>query len=112
MKIFFNSTFISKESLKDTDINYPIKLEYYKIINEDEILKGRKPKFGISIEKTEYIEKNTNVENKTIKYLSNDEKKIEEILNLFKENEVTPISAEDIICDLSKKVVTCDVVEN
>ena len=102
MKIFFNSTFISKESLKDTYINYPIKLEYYKIINEDEIIKGKKPKYGISIEKTEYTEKNINVEKKTIKYLSNDEKKIEKILNLFKENEVTPISAVDIICDLKK----------
>lgn len=105
MKIFFNSTFISKESLKDTNVNYPIKLEYYKIINEDEILNSKYPKFGISIVKTEYIEKNINVEYKTIKYLSNDEKKIEEILKVFKENEVTPISAADIICDLSKKIV-------
>lgn len=105
MKIFFNSTFISKESLKDTDINYPIKLEYYKIINEDEILSSKKPKFGISINKTEYIKDNINVENKTIKYLSNDEKKIEEILNLFKENEVTPITVVDIISDLSKKII-------
>ena len=105
MKIFFNSTFISKESLKDANINYPIKLEYYKIINEDEILDGKKPKFGISIDKTEYIKDKINVENKTIKFLSNDEKKIENILNLFKENEVTPISAVDIICDLSKNII-------
>ena len=104
MKIFFNSTFISKESLKESNIDYPIKLEYYKIINEDEILNNKKPKFGISIDKTEYIKDNIKVENKTLKYLSNDEKKIEEILTLFKENEVTPISAVDIISDLSKKI--------
>ena len=42
---------------------------------------------------------------KEITYLSNDEKKIEEILTLFKENEVTPISVEDIIYDFWKKAI-------
>lgn len=105
MKIFFSSTFIKKEALKEARINYPIKLEYYKIINEDEMINGERAKFGIGVVKTEYIGNNINVENKTIKYLSNDEKRIEEILRIFKENEVTPIGVTDIISDLSKKVI-------
>lgn len=105
MKIFFSSTFIKKESLKEANINHPIKLEYYKIINEDEMVNGEKEKFGIGVEKTEYIENNIKVENKFIKYLSNDEKKVEEILKIFKENEVTPIGVTDIINDLSKKII-------
>lgn len=105
LKIFFSSTFIKKEVLKEARINYPIKLEYYKIINEDEMINGEKAKFGIGVVKTEYIGNNINVENKTIKYLSNDEKRIEEILKIFKENEVTPIGVTDIISDLSKKVI-------
>ena len=105
MKIFFSSTFIKKESLEEANINHPIKLEYYKIINEDEMINGEKEKFGIGGEKTEYIGNNIKVENKTIKYLSNDEKKVEEILKVFKENEVTPIGVADIINDLSKKVI-------
>ena len=105
MKIFYTSTFIKKEELEEAGINYPIKLEYYKIINEDEIMKGEKARFGIKVIKTEYINNNTKTEEKEITYLSNDEKKIEEILNLFKENEVTPISVEDIIYDLWKKAI-------
>lgn len=105
VKIFFSSTFIKKENLKEASINHPIKLEYYKIINEDEMVKGKKAKFGIGVEKTEYIENKVKVENKTIKYLSNDEKRIEEILKIFKENEVTPITVTDIISDLSKKII-------
>ena len=100
MKIFYTSTFIKKEELEEVGINYPIKLEYYKIINEDEIMKGEKARFGIKVIKTEYINNNTKTEEKEITYLSNDEKRIEEILNIFKENEVTPISVEDIIYDL------------
>lgn len=100
MKIFYTSTFIKKEELEEARINHPIKLEYYKIINEDEIMKGEKARFGIKVIKTEYINNNTKTEEKEITYLSNDEKRIEEILNIFKENEVTPISVEDIIYDL------------
>ena len=105
MKIFYTSTFIKKEELKEAGINHPIKLEYYKIINEDEIMKGEKATFGIKARKTEYISNNAITEEKEITYLSNDEKKIEEILTLFKENEVTPISVEDIIYDLWKKAI-------
>lgn len=105
MKIYFGSTFIEKEKLEEAGINYPIKLEYYKIINEDEMIKGQKAKFGISIEKTEYIENETKKENKVIQYLSNDEQKINEILTVFKENEVTPISVEDILYDFSKQLL-------
>ena len=100
MKIFYTSTFIKKEELEEARINHPIKLEYYKIINEDEIMKGEKARFGIKVIKTEYINNNTKTEEKEITYLSNDEKRIEEILNIFKENEVTPISVEDIIYDI------------
>ena len=43
------------------------------------------------------------VEKKEIKYLSDDEGKINNLLKLFKDNEVTPIAVEEIISDLSKK---------
>ena len=35
MNIFFGGTFLEKDELKEAGIEYPIKLEYYKIINED-----------------------------------------------------------------------------
>lgn len=102
MKTFFGSIFIEKERLQEAGIGYPIKLEYYKIINEDELTKGNNAKYGIKIVKTEYLENDTNIEDKTIKYLSSSEQKINDILTILKENEVTPICVQDVICDFSK----------
>ena len=99
MKKFFGGTFIEKEKLKEAGIEHPIKLEYYKIINEDE----SNNKYGVNIVKTEYIENNTKTEDKTLKYLSSNEQKINEILKILKKNEVTPICLEDIIYDFSKE---------
>ncbi len=102
MNIFFGGTFIRKEELKEAGIRYPIKLEYYKIINEDELVKNNNAKYGIKIVKTEYIENDTNIEDETINYLSNNEQKVDELLNVLKDNEVTPISVNDVISDFSK----------
>lgn len=103
MRIFFSSIFMEKELLEEAGIYHPIKLEYYKIINEDEVIKQEKAKFGINIVKTEYKKEDIKIENKKIQYLSNDERKIEEILALLKENGVTPIAVEDVLSDFSKK---------
>jgi len=102
MKTFFGSIFMEKEKLQEAGIGYPIKLEYYKIINEDELIKGEKAKYGVKIVKTEYLENDTKVEDKTIKYLSSNEQKINDILTILKENEVTPVCVQDVICDFSK----------
>ena len=104
LKTFYGGTFIDKKLLEEADKNYPIKLEYYKNINEDELVGGKKSKFGISVVKTEYMPENTKVETKNIKYLSNDEEKIEKVLEIFKKNQVTPIGVEDVISDLYKQV--------
>ena len=104
MNIFFGGTFIKREELEEAGIEYPIKLEYYKIINEDEFVKNNNAKYGIKVVKTEYLEGNSNVEDETIKYLSNNEQKVDEILNTLKQNEVTPIATKDVISDISKSV--------
>ena len=105
----FGGLFIEKEKLEEAGIYYPIKLEYYKRVNEDEenrinnladLKAGVYRKFGISVVKTEYMPNGIKVENKDVKYITSDEKQIDEILNIFKKNEVTPISVEDVISDL------------
>lgn len=105
MKIFFNSTFINKETLNEAGIFHPIKLEYYKVINEDEIINRSKAKFGIQVIKTEYTKNDVKVEDKQVQYVSNDEKKIEEILIKLKENNVTPIAINDVLSDFSKQML-------
>lgn len=103
MKTFYSSTFMKNEELNSAGIEYPIKLEYYKIINEDVILETTKAKFGINVIKTEYKKEKTEIEDKKIQYISNDEKQIEEILTIFKDNKVTPIIVEDVLNDIYKK---------
>lgn len=103
MKTFFGSIFIEKEKLQEAGVEHPIKLEYYKIINEDEFINRDNAKYGIKIVKTEYLENDTKVEDKTIKYLSSNEQKINDILTILKENEVTPICVQDVIWDFSKR---------
>lgn len=104
MNIFFGGTFIKKEKLEEAGIQHPIKLEYYKIINEDEFINQDKAKYGIKIVKTEYIENNVKTENKEITHLSNNEQRTNEVLEILKKNEVTPICVQDIICDFSKSI--------
>lgn len=98
MKIFYDSTFIKEEKLKEAGIDHKIKLEYYKIANQD-YKKSNKERFGVNIIKKEYINNKVKIEEKSIKYLYNDEYKINKILNILKENEVTPISMKDIVSD-------------
>ena len=102
LNIFFGGTFIKKEELQEAGIEYPIKLEYYKIINEDEFIKKSNAKYGIKVVKTEYLDNDANIEDETIKHLSNSEQRIEQILNILKQNEVTPIATNDVISDISK----------
>lgn len=102
MRIFFGGTFINNEELEDKEISHPIKLEYYKQINEDEINNIYSKKYGIYIVKTDYIPNNTKIEVKDIKYVTNDEIEEDRILNIFKENQVTIINSEEVISDLLK----------
>lgn len=100
MRIFFGGTFINNKELEEAEISHPIKLEYYKQINEDEINNINSKKYGIHIVKTEYIPNNTKIEVKDIKYVTNDEIEEDRILNIFKENQVTIINSEEVISDL------------
>ena len=99
MKNFFGSIFINRDKLLEAGIDYPIKVEYYKIINEEEKMKQNKLIYGIQVIKTEYRDK-IGVEQEKIEHITNDENEITKILHLIKENEVTPIGLEDVILEI------------
>ena len=108
MKIFFGGTFIDKEKLEEAGIDYPIKLEYYKQINEDYINMNmisnmENAKYGIEIIETKYKPDNTKVKIKNIENLTNDEIEENRILEIFKENQVTVLNSEEVILDLISK---------
>ena len=71
MKNFFGSIFINRDELREAGIEYPIKVEYYKIANE--ISTKSKLIFGIQVIKTEYREK-IGVEQSKIENITNNEK--------------------------------------
>lgn len=101
MKNFFGSIFINRDELLEAGIHYPIKVEYYKITDEDKRENKNKPIYGIQIIKTEYRDK-IGVEQNKIEHLTNDEKEITRMLGIVKENEVTPIGLEDVIIEIKK----------
>ncbi len=102
MKTFFSSTFMNQKLLEEANIHYPIRLAYYKIINE-EAEKQEKEKFGIQVVKIEYKKEKTKIENKKIKHITNEETKIEEVLKILRKNEVTPIIVDDVLSDFNVK---------
>ena len=102
MKNFFGSIFIDRDKLQEAGINYPIKVEYYKITNEEEKIKENKMIYGIQIIKTEYRDK-IGVEQEKIEHVTNDENEITDILSLIKENEVTPIGLEDVVLEIKSR---------
>ena len=96
VKTFFDGVFIAKEHLEEAGIKYPIKLEYFKTSRKENV----ETKYGIEIVKTEYLEGNVKIELKEIENVTNYNEEIENILTLLKNNEVTPIGAEDVLQDL------------
>lgn len=100
MKTFFGGTFIDKDKLKSNGINYPIKLEYYKIVDQ---IKENIEYYGVEVVKTEYIGEKVEIEEKKIEGIMKSEKNIEKILETLKKNEVTPIGCEDVLNDLLKQ---------
>lgn len=98
MRKFYGGFFISRERLLEENKRNPIKIEYYEISKEN----NYKSYYGIEIVKTEYMENEILRENTIIENITEDEKIEDEILEIFKRNEVTPISANDIIEDLIK----------
>ena len=101
MKTFYGGKFIAKSKLEKEGIFYPIKLEYYKSIETKENRQSDNyARFGISVVKTEYIPDNIKIVSREVKDISADERKIENLLSILKEMEVTPIALEEIIKDL------------
>ena len=99
MKNFFGSIFINRDELRNAGIDYPIKVEYYKIINEEEKIKQNRLIYGIQIIKTEYKDK-IGVEQEKIEHITNDESEILKMLDIIKDNEVTPIGLKDVILEI------------
>ena len=100
MRTFFGGTLVEQEILEEAGINYPIKLEYYKKIDDEKTRKVNQAKYGISIIKKEYINNKIKVETKDINNITNDEIVENRILEIFAHNTVMPENSEEILLEL------------
>ena len=101
MKTFFDEIFINTEELKSEGIEYPIKLEYFKTINTEEDVEA---KYGIEIVKTDYIDGKVKVNSNIIKDITKYQDEIEKILNIFRNNKVTPFGMQDVLIDIYTRI--------
>lgn len=98
MKKFYGGKFINKQKLSKEGIDYPIKIEYYKIYDNEETKEITQ--YGLEVVKTEYRNENINVENEEVLRITKEEKIIDKILDKLKDNEVTPVITKYIVEDL------------
>ena len=101
MKTFFDEIFINTDKLKNEGIEYPVKLEYFKTINTEEDVEA---KYGIEIVKTDFVDGKVKTNSNIIKNITKYQDEIEKILNIFRNNEVTPCGMEDVLIDMFTKV--------
>ena len=101
MKTFFDEIFINTDELKNEGIEYPVKLEYFETINTEEDFEA---KYGIEIVKTDFVDGKVKTNSNIIKNITKYQDEIERILNIFRNNEVTPCGMEDVLIDMFTKV--------
>lgn len=99
MKKFYGGIFMDKEALRKMGITYPIKLEYYKIEEKVEAGDGSEI-YGVEVIKTEYKNEETNIESAVVNHVSYDETAANQILEILKANQVTPVTTQDVLNDL------------
>lgn len=96
MRKFFADVILNKDELKESDSNR-IELEYYKIAKN---VKKDQRTYGIEIVKTEYLDNKRLKETENIYNVTSDENVIDNLLNILKENQVTPIGLCDVVDEL------------
>ncbi len=99
-KVLVSEFFMEEGNLRKNGIFYPIKLNYYKTEEIEE--ETGKEKYGIEIVKTEYQKDISQIDVGRYNNLSYNESKIDELLEIFKRNEVTAVGAQDCILDFFK----------
>lgn len=100
MKSFYSGINICKELLAQNEKDYPIRLEYYRIKNEET---NERKCYGIEIVKIEHINNKPKVEVKTIEHIADDEQVVNKFLDTLEQGYVTPVTVNYIIDDYFKE---------
>ena len=97
-KSFFGKAIIDSSDSDELNDNEKIELEYYETRNS---ARENERKYGIEIIKKIEMDEKFNIESKILNNISNEEKEINNLLEILMLNKVTPISVDDIISDIS-----------
>lgn len=97
-KTYYGMTYFDENDLKESTINHRVELEYYAIEKNTK----EETKYGIEIQKKEYVNNNIILESNNIDNISNNSKKVVEIISTLKEYKVTPVGLNDVLEDLLK----------
>ena len=97
-KCLFGKTVVDSTVSDELSSDEKFELEYYETTNSAE---ENKRKFGIEVVKKKDKDEKFNIESKIINNISNEEQKINKLLNILMINKVTPITVDDIISDIS-----------
>lgn len=96
MRKFYADVVLNKDELKESDSNR-IELEYYKIAKN---VKRNQRTYGIEIIKTEYFNGKKLKESENIYNVTTDEGVVDNLLNILRENKVTPIGLDDAVDEI------------
>lgn len=97
-KTLYGSVFLELEDLIETAINYPIELAYYKT----NYIRNNSTMYGVEVVKNEYKEEEINTEANSTHLFTENESKVEKILEILRKYKVTPMGADDVLCELVK----------
>lgn len=103
MKKFYAGIVLEDSELAESASNR-IELEYYKTSKKRKIdFTTTKKAYGIEIVKREYIGNKKTKEKNALHNLTNNERIADNLLEILKQNKVTPIGLEDTVRDLFKE---------
>lgn len=98
-KEFYGKVYLNSEYLRDRNTQNPMELEYYKTKRANK-LNEEKEVYGVEIVKNEYNGKEILTERNSLEYLTDNENTANKIIEILKDNTVTPISLNDVINDM------------
>lgn len=102
-RTYYGGTFLEEDDLKESNIKHRIELEYYTTKNYiNKVKENEETSYGIEIIKKEYIDNKIGIETGIKKQVSNNAKKVIEIIDTLKKYKVTPIGLNDVLEDLLK----------
>lgn len=100
-KIFYGDVLLDVEDLSERNTKYPIELEYYKTKScRNNYINEEYEVYGVEIVKKEHIGDEVLTESTCIDNITKNETTLDKIMEMLKNNSVTPVTLNDVISDL------------